>query len=121
MKLKGEKQLMRFEYDFAKLGGAQGTIVIPQAAGNTLEGCKILNAYAVVETALASGGTPTLTFGVAGNEDKYMADTYANLVAEGVGKAALLIGADATDIPVLEIGTADLTAGKIALYLEVLA
>ena len=113
---------MRFEYDFAKQGGAIGEIVLPQAAGNVLEGAKILAAYVVVEEALTSGGTPALTFGISGSTSRYMADAFSALQAEGVQSSAFAIelGADAAEIPVMEVATAALTAGKIALYVEVI-
>ena len=121
MKLKGEKMLMRYEYDFAKDGGAVGIIELRPASNNTLANAKILNAYVVEEEEITSAGTPTITFGYDGDEDSYMADAYAALAAEGVDSGLALDRASVlNETPVLEIGTAALTAGKIALYVEVL-
>lgn len=122
-KLKGEKMLMKFEYDFALHGGAIGEIVLPQVAGNLPLGAKILNAYAVAETALASGGSAVVSFGISGSVTRYTADSFSALSgAEGVAQGAdLLLAALATDVPVMDISVAALTAGKLSFYLEILA
>lgn len=120
---KGIKQLVRFDYDFAVDGGAISEIAMPANAVNVLEGAKILNAYVVVETPLASAGTPVITFGKTGALTRYVGSSYAALssgagVAQGVD---LLLAGDSLDIPVMSVATAALTAGKLALYIEVLA
>lgn len=136
--LKGEKKLMRFEYDFDKDGGAVSAISLSQAAKNDLDGLKIVNAYVVVEEDLASGGTPTITFGNTTDADGYMVDCFSELDSKGGIMAGEVAGAlifddtndhllmyspsvaDDKDV-VMTIGTAALTAGKLAFYLEVLA
>ena len=122
-KLIGEKMLMRYDYDFSVDAGAIGEITLPQVAGNIPSGAKILNAYVVVETALTSGGAAVVSFGINGAVTRYTADVYALLAgAEGVAQGVdLLLGADAADIPVMDISVAAITAGKLALYLEILA
>lgn len=120
-KLIGEKMLMRFEYDFAKQGGAIGVIELPQVANNMPEGAKILNAIAVAEEALVGPGA-AVTFGIASDSDRYLADSFAKLSSgELVSKGSLELNALATDVPVMEIAGAALTAGKVAFYLEILA
>ena len=137
--LKGEKMLMKFEYDFAVDGGAIGAIAMRQVAGLALEaGLKVVGAYVVEETAITSGGSPTLTIGNTTDADGYFADIIALLAAKAgvmVGEAAGdLIWDDTNDHRIMYgplvandldvnivIGTAALTAGKFALYLEVLA
>ncbi|MCK5641070.1 MAG: hypothetical protein KAJ19_09745 [Gammaproteobacteria bacterium] len=122
MKLVGEKQLMRFEYDFEKDGGAVGVIVLKPAAGNLPEGCRILNAYAIASERL-EGGPATVTFGINGDTDKYIADSYAELGGDPfmARQDDLDFLADANDVPVMEIAGAPLTGGKVELYLEVLS
>lgn len=137
--LTGEKMLMKFEYDFAVDGGAVAAIAMRQVAGNSLlAGYKIVNAYVVVETAITSGGTPTVVIGNTADADGYFADTLALMVANGGFMAGEVAGAliwdDANDHNVMyslvaantldvnvTVGTAALTAGKFALYLEILA
>lgn len=124
MLLKGEKQLIKFEYDFAKDGGAISEIAMRNASQNSLNGAKILNAYVVVETELDSAGTPVVSFGINGALTRYIGSSYAALSSGGAGVAQgvdLLLAGDANDVPVMSVGTAALTAGKLALYIEVIA
>jgi len=133
-----DKQLMKFEYDFAVDGGAQGAIALRQVAGNALEaGVHITDIYVIAETLLTSAGTPTVTLGNTTDADGYAEDIYA--LVSGSGKAALRAGevagalvwddtndhailysplvADDLDLN-LTVGTADLTAGKLVVYVE---
>jgi hypothetical protein len=137
--VKGQKQLLGFEYDFAVDGGAVSTIALRQFAGQSLEaGVHIVNAYICIDTVITSTGTPTVTIGN-DDADGYFADFFATqsaskkCICAGELAGALLwddtndhiiaytVGATATQAVGLAIGTAALTAGKFRLYLEVLA
>lgn len=136
--LKGEKMLFKYTYDFAKQGGAIGTVPLPEVAGNKLDSnCRIVNAYAIVETPLASGGVPTITFGPSSVLDGYFVDCWPVLSgpdqAIGTGERdGALIWDTGNDTPriykplteandaIMVIGANALTAGKLSFYLEVL-
>jgi hypothetical protein len=136
-KLKGEKQLLAYEYDFAADAGAIGAIAMRQLSGQNASGMIVTKAYVVVETALASGGTPTITFGNVTDPDGYMADVWAELSTKQCVQSGEVLGAliwdDTNDHDIayrpttaddlatqMTIGTAALTAGKLYLYLEVI-
>jgi hypothetical protein len=137
--LKGEKMLMKFEYDFDVDGGAIAAIPLRQVAGNALlAGYKVTNAYVIVEDAITSDGTPTVVIGNTADADGYFADTLALMVANGGFMAGEVAGdliwddtndhnimysiaaANTLDVNVT-VGTAALTAGKFSLFLEILA
>lgn len=119
--LKGEKMLMAFEYDFAKDGGAIGEIALRPAAGNFPEGARIINAYAVAEELVTSSGTPTMEFGINGATGRYIGDSFTELsAAPRLKQNAVSELATASDVPVMTVASAALTAGKVKLYLEIL-
>lgn len=110
-----------YNYDFAVSGGTVGTIVL--ADGPTLvAGDFVSRAFWRTLTTLTSGGSATvaLTTGEAANDIQTAvafdnaAFTAGMHVAGSVNK---LITANRT--PSIVIGTADLTAGKIRVWLEV--
>lgn len=135
-KLQNEKQLARFDYDFAVHGGAIGAISLSSNISNLSAGMVITDVYVVVETPLASLGTPTVTLGNL-DEDGFLVDSYALLsVANGCVRAGQVAGAllwdDTNDAPLLykvvsdlslklSVGTAALTAGKLQVYVEFFA
>jgi hypothetical protein len=122
-KLQNEVQLIRYTYDFAEQGGLVGEITLVNEAGVTLDPkVKLIRAYVVADETLTSPLTPTVSFGINGAVTKYTADVWAALQAQDFA-----IGADIAEsltqgeIPVMDIGTAPLSGGKLSFYLEVLA
>lgn len=123
---------MKFDYDFDVDGGAIGSLDLRADIEDLKAGLVIVNAYVLVETALTSAGTPTITLGNT-DADGFFVDIYSELSAgtpiqsgEVAGaliwddtqkaKVAYEISSD-TDVK-MEIGTAAVTAGKFSLYLE---
>lgn len=137
---KSEKIYKEFLYDFAEDGGATGTITMTAVDpnGSTFdEGFIIQDVMVVNEEALASTGTPTITFGPSADTDGYMVDCYAKVASVNtVCRAGEVDGAlvwdstadakkgyrigSATNTQDLKmvIGTAPLTAGKLRVIFE---
>ena len=116
-----ERQFVKLTYDFANDGGAFADVVkVGTAAGKIL----VMDSAVHVETACTSGGSATVIVGVAGGDtDAFMDATsgaVANLVddfvkQESTGQGIVL--ASGAEIH-LDIGTANLTAGKINVILS---
>ena len=112
----------RVVYDFAVDGGATGALDLFNADG----GIVIVHAHAKVLTACTSGGSATVKWGPAADDDRFMTTTQgavASLTANAVIVPAVVDGtpnvvatpyslADTAKL-VMTIGTAALTAGKI--------
>ena len=134
--LKNEKQLAKFEYDFAVDGGAVGAIDLRPKITSLEAGMVITDIYIYVETALASGGSATVTVGNV-DADGFFADIFAlagsdnNAIRIGEVAGALmwddtndhaLLYRVSTDTSLaLTVGTAALTAGKLQVFVEYLA
>lgn len=138
--VKGEKQLVKFEYDFAVDGGAISAIALRQEIGvDLVAGMQITDMYVVAENLVTSAGTPTMVIGNTTDADGYFADIFA--LVSGSGKASLRVGEvagallydDTNDHRILyaplvaadldlnlTVGTAALTAGKLAVYVELI-
>lgn len=123
---KNIKQVISFEYDFAKDGGAQSTIAMRAEAVNRLRpGLVVTEVYAKVITALA--GTATgVTIGSAADPDGFVANIKATAAGEEVKGGGALIsdgtwvvpgspvnGPKVTTEPVIDIAGGALTAGKV--------
>ena len=131
-----EKQLLRFEYDFAKDGGAVGTIALRPDITPLALGMHITNMYVVQETLLTAAGA-TVTIGNTTDVDGFFADIVALAAKKAfmVGEVAgALLWDDTNDHAImyspavandfdlkLTVGTAPITAGKLSVYVEVLA
>ena len=133
---KGKGLEFKYEYDFAVSGGAISSIALVCKDVNPLVSGMIITDFSiVVETTLASLGTPTVTFGNAGDADGYAIDFYAAAVsgavlARGQQAGALVwddtndaaiyhkISSSANAIPKIAIGTAAVTAGKFQVYIK---
>jgi len=132
-----EKQLLRFEYDFAKDGGAVGVIPLRADITELAAGMHVVNAYVVQETDLVAVGG-SVTIGNTTDADGFFAD----VVALAASKKAFMVGevagallyddtndhlimyspAVANDFALaLTVATAPITAGKLSVYVEVLA
>ena len=112
-----------YTYDFAVQGGAVGAIELdgpPITAP-----CDIHNGYVKVTTTVTSGGSATLAFGTSASAATNLETATAIGTIGTVGKKALAVdGAlansitlSATGQPVMTVGTAALTAGKLELIL----
>lgn len=115
-----ELSYMKLTYDFAVDGGAfADSAVIGTTAGKIM----VVHSRVHVETACASLGSATLIMGVVGGDTDAFLDLTSGAVAsltddsvhqETAGQGIVL--ADGAQIAA-DIGTADLTAGKVHLHL----
>ena len=137
---KYEELAKEFVYDFAKDGGAIGSISMKAVDPNgdlLPEGFVMTDAMLFVETAITSGGTPTITFVNTSDVDGYFADVFALV---GAANAIVRVGqvdgalmwdstADAkkgyrissvanTQDMIMAIGTATLLTGKIRVIVK---
>jgi hypothetical protein len=133
---KGKELDFVYEYDFAVSGGAVSSINLVNEGMNNLESGLIITDFTVVvETALTSGGSPTITLGNVGDTDGYMIDFYAAASAGAVlnrgDRAGALVWDDTNDHPIhykidstanaapsITVATAALTAGKFKVYFK---
>lgn len=123
MGLEPRKYVWEFEYDFAKEGGAVGTINL--RGGKVPVGGLVTDGKIFVETAMTSGGAATMSLGINSAVDILAATGKASF-----SLAALLdvvpIRTAATSIRVITtaklvygtVATAALTAGKFRVMLE---
>jgi len=118
--LRNEKQLVRFEYDFAVDGGAIGDITLRPDVVGLKEGMIVTDMIVRSIEALASDGSATVTVGDGTDVDAFFADQFGSLDANNDivrdGTLALEMGAGAS--LTLSVGVADLTAGKLEVYAE---
>lgn len=118
----GERWTKKLTYDFAVDAGAFADAVrIGQAAAK----CIITEARVHVETACASLGSATVAIGVEGGDVDAILDTTDGAVANLIDDAVLYDTATANgfvmqagEYVLFDIGTADLTAGKVHVYLS---
>jgi hypothetical protein len=114
-----EVQLAKFTYNFANDTGAQATYTL----GTFTDKVMITNAIVQVETACA-GATATVTIGLAGTDvDCFLTTAHgavASLTDDATFKetAGQLIVVPDNETISCTIATADLTAGKINLFIE---
>lgn len=134
-----KKHLLKFTYDFSKDGGAVGAIALSPQPNDIGDNYVVLGAYVHVIEALTSGGSATVTLGNTTDADGYMEDFFSlgaagKVVVSGEVAGALLwddtndhalaynVGTAAANKDLnLTVGTAALTAGKLSVYLEVMA
>ena len=118
--LRNEKQLVRFEYDFAVDGGAIGDITLRPDVVGLKEGMIVTDMIVRSIEALASDGSATVTVGDGTDVDAFFADQFGSLDADNDivrdGTLALEMGANAS--LTLSVGVAALTAGKLEVYAE---
>lgn len=125
-----EEYLCKYEYDFAKDGGAVGQVSLRALVNGLVEGQIVRRVRIDVITALASGGAPTLTLGNTGDPDGYLTNFFASVgtadatYSSDQGAGALISGKEyridstaANQDLVIDIGVAALTAGKMRVYL----
>lgn len=121
--LKNEKQLLRFEYDFAVDGGAVGAIALRPDITQLKQGMIVTDIIVHAEAALLGGATPTVTFGDGTDVDAFLADSYGALDALNDvtrnSDLAVLLGADPA--LTMTVGVEALTAGKLEVYVEVIS
>lgn len=117
---------LKFQYDFADLGGAQGAITLTDdadAAQTIPDNAVIVRATLEGITTATSGGAATVALGYTGNTDAFIAATAynngefnaaveTNLTAEIPIKTTAAVSVLAT------IASADLTAGKFNIWIE---
>lgn len=113
-------------YDFAVDGGDVGGIPLKDTAGLPLvipDKAIVINSHIEIETAVTSGGSATVAFGLEGNTDAFKAAT---------GKASLTLDAvfaASNDLPLKmaaptavlgTVAVAALTAGKFRIFIKYL-
>lgn len=122
--LENKKGVVYAEYDFAKEGGAIGTINL--RGGVVPKGALVTNVTIDVETALTSGGAATIAANLEAAADMKAATavaTYAlNAIIAGipVGTAATTVRTTANRKPTITVAAAALTAGKMTIAYEYL-
>jgi hypothetical protein len=113
-------EVIKVVYDFAVDAGAVGTIKLLTFAKK----CVIVRANTHVVTACTSGGSATVKIGTTGDDDAVIDTTDGAVASLTLDKLyagkTLPTKVAAADVLNLVIGTAALTAGKIAVTLEVL-
>ena len=116
-----ERQTVKLVYNFTNDAGAFADVV---KVGTTDGKILVLDSAVHVETACTSGGSATVIVGVAGGDTDAFMDTTSGAVAnladdfvnqETTGQGIVLASGAAIH---LDIGTADLTAGKINVILS---
>lgn len=111
-------------YDFSLDGGLVGSIPMNDASGNPLEipdKAIVINGHIEVETAVTSGGSATVAFGLLGNTDAFKAATAKGTLVEDyvVGASNDLPLKMAAVTPVLAtVAVAALTAGKFRIFIK---
>lgn len=137
---KNQILVKEFVYDFSVNGGATGAInlVSNEPNGDLLPEGFILNQISLyTETAITSGGTPTITVGNSADPDGYFVDIFAAASAAGSAlhagqldgaliwdtsldaiKAYRITSSANTQNVSITVGTAALTAGKIRVVVE---
>jgi hypothetical protein len=115
----GEEQIRKFTWDFSQDGGAQGTFTL----GTVSKKIVVTQAFIHVETACA-GATATVKIGFTTADDDAILNTTSGAVANltddvtDTESAASLLVVGAGDTLDMVIATADLTAGKINVYVK---
>jgi len=137
---KSERIIKEFVYDFSKDAGTIGTQSLKAVGpnGNTFdEGLLIVDLFVVVEAAVTSAGTPTVTIGNTSSSTGYMADIFSKVGAinstvrsgevdgsfiwdttNDSAKAYRIGSAANVQDLTLSIGTAALTAGRLRFIIE---
>lgn len=111
-------------YDFAVDGGLAGSIPMKDTAGAPIsipDKAIVISSHIEIETAVTSGGSATVAFGLIGNTDAFKSATgKASLTLDAVFAASNdlpLKMAAATPVAVT-IAVAALTAGKIRIFIK---
>lgn len=116
-----ERQTVKLTYNFADDAGAFADVV---KIGTTDGKILVMDSCVHVETACTSGGSATVIVGVAGGTTNAFMDLTSGAVAslvddyvnqETTGQGIVIASGGAIH---LDIGTADLTAGKINVILS---
>lgn len=114
-----EPQVHRFLYNFDDDAGAQGSITLGYLPDNFI----VTGFRTNVVTAVTSGGNATLAFGDGSTADDYLtatAKTGFDSEDEMQVEAAILnkkVTSSLTGTVTMTIGTADLTAGAVEVYI----
>lgn len=117
------RRVARATYDFAEHGGTAGTIGL----GVTLpDNALIQRVWYKQQTAFTSGGAATVSFGWAGSTAALTTDqafnhaNYSEALHDGIqlGTVATMTEMTAAKEIAITIGTANLTAGKVIMFVE---
>ena len=119
-------KVLKFQYDFADLGGAISAITLTDENGNGLtlpDNACIKRAYVESLTTGASGGSATIKLGITGDDDAFIAATamnHATFTAEAVTEltAGIPVKTSAGVSVLATVATATITAGKFNVYVE---
>jgi hypothetical protein len=112
-------------YDFAALGGAQGSITLQ--GGTVPSGAVVTDSLIVVDTKLESGGEATVIVGVEGENDLQASKKVSEAPWSTTGAKRGAVTATGTAVVTTaarsikaKIGTADLTKGKFRVFVTYL-
>jgi hypothetical protein len=121
-----QPKALKFQYDFADLGGAQGAITLTDDADDAQtipDNALILRAYIEGVTSSTSGGSATVKLGITGDDDAFIAATAFDNGEFDAGvltelSAGIPIKTSAAVSVLATIATADMTAGKYNIWVE---
>jgi hypothetical protein len=121
--LRNEKQLVRYEYDFAKDGGEIGAIDLRADIVGLKEGMIVTDIIVRAIEGLDGDATPTVQFGDGTTANAFLANSFAALDTAGkvTRAAALAVRLGANPKLTMTVGAEDLDAGKLEVYLEVIS
>lgn len=127
-----ELQVQEYVYDFSVDGGDTGTVTLSAKDNKDPlpAGAIVTNATAWVQTAGASGGSATLSFGLGTDVDGLLSATAVGSLTENAvivgdstaipGSAAVRVADAAGGAVTATIAVAALTAGKVSIIVEYL-
>ena len=121
----GVKRAFRFDYDFAKDGGAVGSILL-RCTEKLPANFVIATAIADVAVLVAGGGGATIAFQAEAANDVRVAATITTGGFDSIGRKALIpVGTAATTVKTtvprtltLVVAVAALTAGRFSVFVE---
>ena len=120
----GLLRTLKFTYDFSVAGGAVGAIALTDDRGVTQvipDNAVIVSSHIEILTAVTSGGSATVAFGIGGAPALFKAATAkASLTADAVflGENGTPAKTDGTKSVIATVATAALTAGKFNVYVR---
>jgi len=115
---------LKFQYDFADLGGAQGAITLTDdadAAQTIPDNAIVTHTYIEGITSATSGGSATIALGYTGATTAIIAATAfdnGEFDAGAVTQTSVVAKMTAAVSVLLTVATADLTAGKLNVWVE---
>lgn len=108
-------KLLKGTWDFAVQGGAEGEYVL----GRFPSACLVMVSASTVITTVTSGGAATISIGVTSDPSAMRgAEAYTTFTANTIQETAAMFVVEAGDELLFTIADADLTAGKVKVFLQ---